>query len=167
MAFLLLWCGQRTLLHLLLMVIPILDILLDVAIYHLILPVFISIAVIVPFRTPFATETNTGTVFPSVPLTKKSHTAWCYIYSTIICCRESVKCCMNIPGLSPTTPVDIDSNEEISKKIKGEPLAVQTLHRQLFIQRSAKICPWKREATRTETNLPTSTCWLPARLCSP
>ena len=41
---------------------------------HLILPVFISIAVIVPFRTPFATETNTDTVFPSVPLTK-SHTA--------------------------------------------------------------------------------------------
>ena len=42
---------------------------------HLILPVLISIAVIVPFRTPFAMETNTGTVFPSVPLTKKSHTA--------------------------------------------------------------------------------------------
>jgi hypothetical protein len=28
---------------------------------------------------------------------------------------------MNIPGLSPTTPVDIDSIEEISKKLKGEP----------------------------------------------
>ena len=38
---------------------------------HLMLPVFISIAVIVPFPTPFAIESKTGTAFPSVPLTKK------------------------------------------------------------------------------------------------